>query len=179
MTNKEIVYSAEAIQARVRELGARLSEDYRGRSLVVIGVLNGAFIFMADLVRALDLEVEVDFVRAASYGTATVSSGAVALTKQVELSLANKDVLVVEDIVDTGRTLAALLDVFKTSRPSSLKVCALIDKTERREVALAVDYAGFSEAHGFLVGYGLDCAERYRNLPAICRLNLPEAPPCP
>lgn len=179
MIDREEVYSATAIQTRVRELGARLTRDYRGRPLVVIGVLNGAFIFLADLVRATDLELEVDFVRAASYGAATVSSGTVALTKQVEISLAGKDVLVVEDIVDTGRTLAALLEVIKGRQPNSLKVCALIDKTERREVELIVDYAGFTEAEGFLVGYGLDCAEQYRNLPAICRLIRPAAPPCP
>ncbi|OIP49447.1 MAG: hypoxanthine phosphoribosyltransferase, partial [Deltaproteobacteria bacterium CG_4_10_14_3_um_filter_60_8] len=179
MTDQEIVYSAATIQARVRELGARLTMDYHGRPLVVIGVLNGAFIFLADLVRAMDLDLEVDFVRAASYGAATVSSGRVALTRQVELCLAGKDVLLVEDIVDTGRTLAALMEVIKSGQPNSLKVCALIDKTERREVALTADYACFTEAHGFLVGYGLDCAEQYRNLPAICRLRQPSTPPCP
>ena len=178
MSDQEIVYPAEAIQTRVRELGARLTRDYHGRPLVVIGVLNGAFIFMADLVRAITLDLEIDFVRAASYGAATVSCGTVALTKQVELSLVGKEVLLVEDIVDTGRTLAALLEVIKGRQPNSLKVCALIDKTERREVPLTVDYACFTEAHGFLVGYGLDCAEQFRNLPAIRRIPQPDAPPC-
>jgi hypoxanthine phosphoribosyltransferase len=171
MTKKNLIFSEQVIRTRIRELGAQLTEDYRGRQLVVVGVLNGVFIFLADLVRVMDLSLKVDFLRAASYGCATVSSGQVVITKEIELPLAGKDVLVVEDIVDTGCTLAALVTRLQEKRPNSLKVCVLIDKKERREVEVRVDYVGFDVAEGFLVGYGLDCAEQYRNLPAIYHLQ--------
>ncbi|MEW6595385.1 MAG: hypoxanthine phosphoribosyltransferase [Thermodesulfobacteriota bacterium] len=173
MVEHEVVIPEEAIRCRVRELGAAIARDYAGRPLVLIGILNGAFIFTADLARAIDLPLEIDFVRAASYGQGTCSSGTVSLTKDIELAIAGKDLLLVEDIVDTGRTLACLRGLLLARSPASLKICALIDKQERREVAVTVDYAGFTVAEGFLVGYGLDCAERYRNLPAVCRLLNP------
>lgn len=167
----EIMFSAGQIASRVAELGQQISQDYRGRELLVIGVLNGAFIFTADLVRALTVQVVVDFVRAASYGQASTSCGQVRLGKDVELPLADRHVLLVEDIVDSGHTLARLRELFLSRRVASLRVCALIDKKERREAEVVVDYPGFSVEHGFLVGYGLDYAEQHRQYPAIRRLD--------
>ncbi|MEW6501439.1 MAG: hypoxanthine phosphoribosyltransferase [Thermodesulfobacteriota bacterium] len=173
MVEREVVLGEAAIAARVRELGERIRRDYAGRPLVLVGILNGAFIFTADLARAIDLPLEVDFIRVASYGSGTSSSGSVRLTKDIELAIGGKEVLLVEDIVDTGRTIAALTGMLMARGPASLRICALIDKRERREVAVTVDYAGFTVAEGFLVGYGLDCAEQYRNLPAVYRLLNP------
>lgn len=173
MEEREIVIAEAAIADRVRELGETIRRDYAGRPLVLVGVLNGAFIFTADLARAIDLPLEVDFIRVASYGKATCSSGCLTLTKDIELPIAGKEVLLVEDIVDTGRTLASLTEMLAARSPASLRICALIDKQERREVAVTVDYPGFTVADGFLVGYGLDCAEQYRNLPAVYRLLHP------
>lgn len=173
MREKQVVIAAGAIRQRVGELGQAIDRDYAGQPLVLVGILNGAFIFLADLARAVTMPVEIDFIRVASYGNATCSSGAPAFTKDIELSIAGKHVLLVEDIVDTGRTIACLLEILAARQPKSLKVCALIDKKERREVAVRVDYAGFSVAEGFLVGYGLDCAEQHRNLPAVYRLLQP------
>ncbi len=170
MVEREIVIDEAAIASRVRELGEMIRRDYKGRPLVLVGILNGAFIFTADLARAIELPLEVDFIRVASYGSGTNSSGTVRLTKDIELAIAGKEVLLVEDIVDTGRTIAWLTETIAARGPASLKICALIDKQERREVAVTVDYAGFTVAEGFLVGYGLDCAEQYRNLPAVYRL---------
>lgn len=173
MVEREVVLSEAAIAGRVRELGELIHRDYAGRPLVLVGILNGAFIFAADLARAIALPLEVDFIRVASYGKGTCSSGTISLTKDIELAITGKEVLLVEDIVDTGRTIACLVEMLAARFPASLKVCALIDKKERREVEVAVDYAGFTVAEGFLVGYGLDCAEQYRNLPAVYRLLNP------
>jgi hypoxanthine phosphoribosyltransferase len=169
----KLVISEEDIGKRVRELGREISRDYEGASLVVVGVLNGAFIFTADLVRALSVPVEVDFIRVASYGDKTCTSGEVRLTKDVELSLAGKDVLLVEDIVDTGCTLKRLQEHLGKRHANSVRVCALIDKSERREAAVRIDYAGFEVEEGFLIGYGLDFAEKHRNLPAVYHLLNP------
>lgn len=171
MANLEILIGRMAIAARVAELGRQISADYAGREVLVVGVLTGAFIFTADLVRALDLPLAVDFIRVASYGEATCSSGRISLTKELECQVTGRHLLLVEDIVDTGRTLAWLKDHLLARNPASLKVCALIDKSERREVAVAVDYVGFPVAEGFLVGYGLDCGGRYRQLPDLCHLR--------
>lgn len=170
MIEKEEVLSREDIARRVVELGRAISLDYTGRSLVMVGVLNGAYIFMADLSRAVDLPLMVDFVRVASYGANTSSSGTVKLSKDVELEVKGKDVLLVEDIVDTGRTIAWLQDFFTRKGASSVRICALIDKEERREVEVEVDYAGFTVAEGFLVGYGLDYAEQHRQYPAVYKI---------
>jgi hypoxanthine phosphoribosyltransferase len=164
------VLSPKAIQDRVRELGQQITEDYRGRDLVVIGILNGAFIFLADLVRVIDLPLQVDFVRLLSY-SGSETTGQVSITKDVELVLKDKDVLVVEDIVDTGYTLEYLKEVLKLHRPASVKICCLIDKKERRKVPMDVEYAGFEIPRGFLVGYGLDYEENYRHLPGIFHLS--------
>lgn len=165
--NKKILFSSQEIAARVRELGREITADYKGRPLVLIGVLNGAFIFLADLARAIDLPVTIDFIRVASYGDATTTSGTIRLAKPPEIDLTGKDILLVEDIVDTGTTLAWLRRYFSEHRVASLKICALIDKHERRKTEISVDYPGFQVDKGFLVGYGLDCAEQFRNLPAI------------
>ncbi len=170
MPHMECIISQEDIARRVRELGLRLRTDYEGTVPLVIGILNGAFIFTADLARAMNMDLQVDFVRAASYGNATSSCGEVRLSKDVEIPVAGRDLLLVEDIVDTGRTLARLKSYFTECGARSVRVCALIDKKERREVEVEVDYAGFAVEHGFLVGYGLDYAENYRWLPAIYHL---------
>jgi hypoxanthine phosphoribosyltransferase len=167
----EEILAPETIQLRVRELGERIAEDYRGRPLVLIGILQGAFILMSDLVRNIKNPLEIDFVRLASYGSRQETSSQVSITKDIELSIEGKDVLVVEDIVDTGYTLKYLKDLLKLHNPASVKICCLIDKKERRAVPIDVDYVGFDIPQGFLVGYGLDFNERYRNLPGIYHLN--------
>jgi hypoxanthine phosphoribosyltransferase len=171
---KKTVLSREEINKRVAELGREITGDYQGKKLILVGVLNGAFIFMADLARAIDLEVEIDFIRVASYGLSSTSSGQITLSKDVELDLTDKDVLLVEDIIDTGRTIAFLKKYFGRTKAGSVKICALIDKKERREVEVKTDYAGFAMSEGFLVGYGLDFAEQYRQLPEIYHLENPQ-----
>ena len=170
MIEKEEVVSRKEIAKRVKELGQAITREYSGRQLVVIGILNGAFIFLADLVREIELPIEIDFIRVSSYGSSTCSSGAVQCAKDTELDLAGKDVILVEDIVDTGRTLACLKEHLAARKTKSVRICALIDKKERREVEVTVDYAGFVVAEGFLVGYGLDYAEQNRQYPAIYKI---------
>ncbi|MEN8140984.1 MAG: hypoxanthine phosphoribosyltransferase [Thermodesulfobacteriota bacterium] len=174
---KKLIISPEDIARRVKELGREISRDYQGKSLVLVGVLNGAFIFMADLVRSLDLpeEVEIDFIRVASYGKSSRSSGTITLSKDVEVDLAGRHLLLVEDIVDTGSTMAWLKDYFlKGPRQAPLSVCCctLIDKEERRKIQVNCEYVGFPGPDGFLVGYGLDYAEQFRHLPGIYHLTL-------
>jgi len=173
MIEKEEVISREDIARRVKELGQAITRDYSGRQLVMIGILNGAFIFLADLVREIELPMEIDFIRVSSYGSSTCSSGAVQCAKDTELALAGKDILLVEDIVDTGRTIACLRELLAARKAKSVRICALIDKRERRQVEVAVDYAGFTAAEGFLVGYGLDYAQQHRQYPAIYKIVSP------
>ncbi len=173
MIEKEEVVSRADIAKRVRELGQAINRDYAGRQLVMLGILNGAFIFLADLVREIELPIEIDFIRVSSYGSSTCSSGTIQCTKDAEIELAGKDILLVEDIVDTGRTLACLRQLLMARKARSVRICALIDKKERREVEVAVDYAGFAVAEGFLVGYGLDHAEQHRQYPAIYKIVSP------
>ena len=170
MSDKEIVINQTDIAQRVNELGTAITKDYTGAQLLVIGVLNGAFIFMADLVREIKLDLQVDFVRVASYGMSTTSSGEINFLKDVELDIKDKDILIVEDIVDTGRTLAGLHNYLKERGAKSVRTCALIDKKERREVEVVIEYIGFEVKEGFLVGYGLDCREQYRQLREIFHL---------
>ncbi|MBU0674846.1 MAG: hypoxanthine phosphoribosyltransferase [Proteobacteria bacterium] len=170
MGNKEICLSRETIAQRVRDLGEEIDRDYPGGSLLVVGVLTGAFIFTADLVRAVSVPLEVDFIRLASYGTGT-SPGELRLTKDIETEVRGRDLLLVEDIVDTGRTLAWLVEFLAKKEPKSIKICALIDKRERREKEIRIDYPGFTVEQGFLVGYGLDYAGRDRHLPGIYRMK--------
>ncbi len=173
MVTKKTILSEAQLHGRVRELGERISRDYSGKSLVLIGVLNGAFIFMADLARAICLEhVQIDFIRVCSYGNGSESSGEITLTKDVELDLEGKDVLLVEDIIDTGRTLAWLKQAFQQRNTASVRICTLIDKAERREIDITPDYTGFAVAEGFLVGYGLDYAENFRHLSEVAHLDV-------
>lgn len=163
---------ADEIDRLVGDLAGRVSSDYRGRELVLVAVLKGAFIFLSDLVRKLAFPVKIDFVQAASYGTGLAPTGQIRLIKELGIDIRNKDVLLVEDIIDTGHTIDYLLDYLRTFHPRSLAVCALIDKRERREREIPAAYVGRVVAQGFLVGYGLDYAEEYRNLPGIYDLNL-------
>lgn len=156
--------SAEEIQARVQKLGAELTRDYQGKDLVLIGVLRGSFLFLADLCRAIDLPLAIDFLGLSSYGDGIESSGIVRMTQDLSSSIEGKDVLVVEDIVDTGLTMRYLLDNLKTRRPRSVKVCTFLDKPEGRKVDVPVDYVAFSIPNHFVIGYGLDYAQLYRNL---------------
>ena len=164
---KRCLLSLEEIARRVTELASQVSRDYAGRDLVMVGVLKGAFIFLADLVRALPFPVVVDFVRLKSYGAGTTSSGEIHITKDVEEPLKDRDVLIVEDIVDLGLTLDFLRKHLLAHHPRSLKICCLIDKQERRQVEVPMDYVGFLVAKGFLVGYGLDCGEQNRTWPEV------------
>jgi len=165
------VLSRGEISQKVKGLAQRISEDYTGKELVVLGVLKGSFIFLADLIREITIPVQVDFVRLTSYGSNTTSSGTIRITKEAELDIRDRDVLIVEDIIDSGVTIAYLLDHLKSFSPKSVKVCAFIDKSERREVQVSIDYAGIMVEQGFLVGYGLDFDEKYRALPAIYRIG--------
>lgn len=160
------------IRDSVAALGERISADYKGEDLILIGVLKGAFVFLSDLIRHLTIPVKIDFIRAASYGDDTETSGSVKLTKDVEIDLKGKHVLLVEDIVDTGLTLARLVDHLRSYGLKSVKICTLVDKRERRQAAISVDYACHVVDQGFLVGYGLDYAEEYRHLPEIYHLKL-------
>jgi hypoxanthine phosphoribosyltransferase len=170
----EQIYGEEQIKTRVADLASEISAMYSGEALVVVCVLKGAFMFFSDLTRRLEgPRVEVDFVRLASYGGAATPSRTLSFVKDVELSLAGKHVLVVEDIIDTGRTLDFLLRRFAAREAKSLRVAVMIDKHERREVPVNVDFTGFALPGGFIVGYGLDYAERYRELPAIFEI-IPE-----
>lgn len=166
------VLPAEEIGRLVGDLAERVSSDYRGRDLVLVAVLKGAFVFLSDLARKLTIPVKIDFVQAASYGSGSATSGRIRLTKELGVDIRNKDVLLVEDIIDTGLTIDYLLDYLRSFHPRSLAVCALIDKRERREREIPAAYVGRVVAKGFLVGYGLDYAEEYRNLPGIYDLNL-------
>jgi hypoxanthine phosphoribosyltransferase len=169
---KSVMFEAGAIQERVARMAEDITADYAGKDLLAICVLKGAFMFFADLVRRIPLAVETDFVRIKSYGAGDASSGRIALTKDVECSLADRDVLIVEDIVDCGLSMDFLLREFRARGPKSLRLAALIETVERRCVPVRVDYAGFVAEVGFLVGYGLDYAEQYRTSPVIFRLNL-------
>ena len=163
----ETLYSAEEIAKRVQEIGAQINNDYAGRDLVMICVLKGAFMFFSDLVKHVSLQPEIDFIRVASYGSSTTSSKTISFTKDVEISLEGKDVLLVEDVVDSGHTMKFLLHQLTARGAKYIRIASLVDKHERREVEVAVDYAGFTLNQGFILGYGLDYAEKYRELPAI------------
>ncbi len=171
MTTLVPMISQEEIAQKVKETGQQISLDYENKELILIGILKGSFIFLADLTRLISIDHKVDLVGVSSY-SGTSTTGIIKFTKEPDLELKGKDILIVEDIVDTGRTLSALLKFFKTYEPSSMKVCTLIDKSERRDVPVEVDYACFHLDEGFIVGYGLDYDQKYRNLPAIFDLKL-------
>jgi hypoxanthine phosphoribosyltransferase len=169
---KEVLLEEADIQKKVKELGDRISQDYQGRELLVIGILKGALIFMADLVRNISLPVTIDFMAVSSYGTSTASSGVVRILRDLDQDIYGKDVLIVEDIVDTGLTLNYLVANLRARQPRTLKVCALLDKPSRRRVEVDAEYIGFSIPDLFVIGYGLDYAEQYRHLPYIAVLEL-------
>jgi hypoxanthine phosphoribosyltransferase len=166
-----VLLDRQTIRNRVCELGKQITRDYRGRSPHLISVLKGASIFHADLVRAIELELSYDFIAVGSYGNLTTSSGEVRILKDLDESIEGKDVLLVEDIVDTGLTLHYLARNMQARKPKSLKIMALLNKPARREIEVAVDYIGFDIPDEFVVGYGLDYDQRYRNLPDICILK--------
>lgn len=168
---KEVLFTEEQIQAKVQELAKRIKQDYRDKNPVLVCVLNGAFVFLADLMRHLDLTCTVDFVSWSSYGKDTSSSGVFRIMKDLETNVESKHVLIVEDIIDTGLTLHYLLDTVRARRPASVKVVALLDKPSRRRIEAKADYLGFQIPDAFVVGYGLDFAQRYRNLPFIAVLK--------
>jgi hypoxanthine phosphoribosyltransferase len=167
----EVLVSAEDLQRRVRELGEQISRDYAGRPLLLVGVLKGAVFFLSDLMRFIDIPVEIDFMAVASYGSATDSSGVVRILKDLDAAIEGRDVLIVEDIVDSGLTLQYLLRNLGSRNPRTLEVCALLVKPARRKVELPSRYVGFEIEDRFVVGYGLDYAERYRNLPFVAALE--------
>jgi hypoxanthine phosphoribosyltransferase len=169
---KELIISQETIHARVMELASQISSDYQGREPVLIGVLNGAVFFFTDLAREMTIPLKMDFVRAVSYGSGSSSSGSVRLTKGLEIQARDKPVILIEDIIDTGLTLSKILDIMREKSPESIKICALIDKQERRKINISVDYCGFKVDEGFLVGYGLDYNEQFRCLKDIYKLHL-------
>ncbi len=168
-----VLFDAEAICDRVRELGAQITAGYEGRIPHLIGVLKGASIFHADLVRAISLDISLDFIAVGSYGSGTKSSGEVRILKDLDESVEGKDVLLVEDILDTGLTLHYLLENLQSRHPRSLRIVTMLNKPSRRRIAVRADYVGFEVPDRFLVGYGLDYDQRYRNLPYICELVLP------
>ena len=164
-----VLFPKGEIDARVRELAGVIAAETRGGGLLAVGILNGAAIFLSDLVRCMppELDVQIDFMSISSYGSATQTSGTVRILKDLGGDIAGRDVLVVEDIIDTGLTLSHLLDVLRTRRPASLRTCVLLDKSARREAAVKVDYRGFTVPDAFVIGYGLDCAGKWRHLSDI------------
>jgi len=164
---KKVLVTKEEIQKRVQEIGEQITKEYQGKEVTLICLLNGAITFMADLGRAIDLTVYYDFMKVSSYGTASVSSGNVRIAKDVANEIFDKHIIIVEDIVDTGTTLERILNFLAERKPASLKVCCLLDKVERRTTQVPVDYCGFVIPDEFAVGYGMDYAEKYRNLPYI------------
>ena len=167
----KILIRRDQIAKAVDRLASEIKRDYQDKQPLLIGVLKGSFVFMADLIRQLDSPLELDFVRLSSYGAARESSGKVRVVHGVKTPVRGKDVLVIEDIVDTGITISFLLDYLKKKQPASLKLCALTDKPSRRKVPVPIDYLGFTVPNEFVVGYGLDCDQRFRNLPDICILE--------
>jgi hypoxanthine phosphoribosyltransferase len=167
----EVLIEQVTLQGRIAELGVEISADYEGRDLLLVGVLKGAVFFMADLMRELTVPCEIDFMAISSYGAATDSSGVVRILKDLDINVAGRDVLVVEDIIDSGLTLSYLMRNLRSRKPASLEVVTLLTKPERREIDVPVRYVGFEIPNRFVIGYGLDFAERYRNLPYVAVLH--------
>jgi len=168
---KEILFTEDQIRQRVKELGARINEDYAGKSPLLIGVLKGCFVFCADLARCIDLKCEIRFLIVSSYGFSSVTSGTVTIGSELDFDIKGRDVIIIEDILDSGVTLEALRELILSHCPSSLKICALLDKPARRQIEINADYLGYICPDEFIVGYGLDYAECYRNLPYIASLK--------
>lgn len=168
---KEILYSEAVLNEKIKELAERITKDYQGKDLLLIGVLKGANVFMCDLMRKINVPMLIDFIAASSYGHSTESSGIVKILKDLDYSIEGKDVIIVEDIIDTGLTLKYLIENFHSRNPKSIEICTLLDKPERRIAQLDVKYVGFQIPDEFIVGYGIDYAERYRNLPYVATLK--------
>ncbi len=164
---KEVLFNEQDINKRIEELGMQISKDYEGKFPLLVCILRGAFMFLADLVRKIDIPMSVDFMAISSYGGKTDSTGQVKILKDLDTSIKNRHVLIVEDIVDTGLTMDAVTRLLSTRKPASLKIASLLDKEERRLIPIKVDYYGFKVPNEFVVGYGLDYEEKYRNLPFI------------
>lgn len=171
MEKREVIITREEIAKKVAELASRIRKDYKGKNPLVIGILKGSFVFMSDLVRAMNIPVEIDFVVLSSYGASRESSGKIKLVKDVQTPINGRHVLVVEDIIDRGLTVRFLLDYLKFRKPASLKLCAMFDKPARRKVEVPIDYLGFTVPDTFVVGYGLDYDEKFRYLPDLCVLE--------
>lgn len=167
----KILLTQEQIWERARQLGEQITADYKGEELVLVGTLRGAVPWMADIMKHIDMDLEIDFVSASSYGSGTVSSGEVKIKKDIELEISGKHVLIIEDIIDTGNTLKALKDYFYIKKPKSVKICTLLDKPSRRKADVTGDYIGFEVEDLFIIGYGLDYDQKYRNLPYISYLE--------
>lgn len=168
---KEVLVSEEELSKKVRELGEKITKDYEGKDLILVGILKGAAIFMADLARCIDLPITLEFLAVSSYGNSTESSGVVKIVKDIDTNVEGKHILVVEDIIDTGLTLSYITDNLKKRGAKSVKICTLLDKPERRKAEVSVDYRGFIIPDEFVVGYGIDYAEQYRNLPYVSSLK--------
>jgi hypoxanthine phosphoribosyltransferase len=166
-TKIQVLITKAEIESTIKRLAAAITRDYRDKNPLLIGVLKGSFVFLSDLIRKLDFPLELEFVRVSSYGSGQQTSGKVKMVQGLELNVEGRHVLIVEDIIDTGVTLAFLLDYLKERNPASLKLCALTDKPSRRRKSIKIDYTGITVPDKFLVGYGLDCDEKYRNLPDI------------
>lgn len=162
-----VMLSEEEIKAKVAELGKQIEKDYKGQDLLVVGILKGASVFVADLIREINLDVNIDFMSVSSYGNSTESSGTVKILKDLDVDIKGKNVLIVEDIIDSGLTLSNLTRELNVREPKSLRICTLLDKPNRRKANIYVDYVGFVIEDKFIVGYGIDYAEKYRNLPYI------------
>ena len=167
MPDMEILITQQQLADRVKELGREITEEYRGRELLMVGILKGSVPFMADLMRAVDLDLKIDFMSVSSYGNATSTSGVVRILKDLDSDIRDKNVLIVEDIVDTGLTLAYLKEYLASRNPASLKIATILDKPSRRKADITPDYVGFEVEDKFIVGYGLDASQRYRNLPYV------------
>ena len=174
-SNKDIIgtilYSQKEINKRAKEIGEQISKDYKGEEVILIGTLKGAVLWMADVMKEIKLDTKIDFVAASSYGSATTSSGVVKITKDIGMDLFNKNVIIIEDIVDTGTTLKYLKEYIGARNPKSIKICTLLDKPARRKAEIEADYVGFVVDDLFIIGYGLDYDQKYRNLPYISYLE--------
>lgn len=168
---EKVLLTEETLARRISEMGAELTRDYRNGDLFVIGVLKGANIFMSDLIRRIELPLHIDFMAVSSYGMSTESSGTVRILKDLDFSIESKDVLIVEDIIDSGLTLNYLMKILMERKPASLRICTLLDKPDCRRVEIPIDYCGFKIPDAFIVGYGIDYAEKYRNLPYVAVLD--------
>lgn len=168
---KEVLVTEDQIQSKIKELGERITNDYEGKNLMLVGILKGAVMFLSDLARNIKLPVMIDFMAVSSYGNSSESTGIVRIIKDLESSIDGKDILIVEDIIDTGLTLSYLTDNLKKRRAKSVRIVTLLDKPERRKVEVPVDYTGFVIPDEFVIGYGIDYAEQYRNLPFVASLK--------